>query len=174
MIGAMGIEIRELSVADREDLWRLRLESLVSEPRAFGESAEEHREMPLEKFAKRLDRSSEHSFVLGAFDGSRLVGMAGFYRNRNLKERHKGGIWGVFVQPAYRGKGLGRALVSGILDRVRQIPGLTQIQLCVAATQKAARTSYEKLGFREFGVEPRSLLVDGEYIDETHMILIVE
>jgi Acetyltransferase (GNAT) family len=46
--------------------------------------------------------------VLGAFDGSDLIGMTGFYRDKNMNERHKGHIWGVFVEQSYRGRKLAK------------------------------------------------------------------
>jgi RimJ/RimL family protein N-acetyltransferase len=169
----MELAIRELSEADAESLWRLRLEALVTDPAAFSESAEEHREIPLETYITRLDNTDENSFVLGAFEGLTMVGMAGFYRCRHPKERHKAGIWGVFVKPAYRGKGAGRALIAGILERARAIDGLTLIQLSVTTSRKDARALYEALGFRVFGVERQALFVDGEYVDEDHMVLML-
>jgi RimJ/RimL family protein N-acetyltransferase len=51
------------------------------------------------------------------------------------------------------------------------IDGLEQILLVVAATQERPRKLYESLGFRRYGVEPRSLKVNGEYIDDELMIL---
>ena len=35
----------------------------------------------------------------------------------------------------------------------------------------AARTLYEKFGFRSFGVEPRAIRVGDAYFDKNHMIL---
>ena len=97
--------------------------------------------------------------------------MTGFYRDQNLKERHKGHIWGVFVNQSYRGNGIGRALVSAILDRARALPDLSQVQLAVATTRQAARNLYISFGFCGFGIERQALKINGEYIDEEHMVL---
>lgn len=171
---AKSYPVRRLTEKDAACLWGLRLEALVSEPKAFGESADEHRKRAVETFASRLGDDGEQAFVLGAFDGGTLIGMAGFYRHRNLKERHKGAIWGVFVKPSHRGLGIGRLLISEILQRVRQDPDIVQIQLSVAIPQQQARVLYESLGFRSFGLERRVLCVDGDYVDEEHLILLLD
>jgi ribosomal protein S18 acetylase RimI-like enzyme len=97
--------------------------------------------------------------------------MAGFYREKHTKFHHKGTIWGVYVGRESRGRGMARAVVSEAIRSARTIEGLEQILLVVAATQEKPRRLYESLGFRKYGVEPRSLKVAGEYIDDELMIL---
>jgi ribosomal protein S18 acetylase RimI-like enzyme len=165
-------ETRELIESDAERLWHLRLRALDSEPKAFGASAEEHRRTPLDKYAARLQSGTRESFVMGALTGgSDLIGMAGFYRDQNVKEQHKGHIWGVFVEPSHRGRGIGRTLISAILDRARALRYLSQVQLSVATTQREARSLYFGFGFRGFGIERQALKVSNEYVDEEHMVL---
>jgi ribosomal protein S18 acetylase RimI-like enzyme len=88
-----------------------------------------------------------------------------------FKQRHKGWIWGVFVAPEYRGKGVARALLVRLLDILPELPELECVLLKVATTQREARRLYMSVGFRAFGIEPRSLKVNDSYIDEEHMIL---
>ena len=166
-----SIEVRQLVESDTETLWRLRLLALESEPRAFGESTEEHRRISIAQYVSRLASRGNENFVVGAFHDGNLIGMAGFYRHRNIKEQHKGVIWGVFVKSSHRGRGVGRALVSAVLDRIRRLSGLEQIQLTVATTQKPARELYLRFGFQPFAIESQALRVNGEYIDEEHMVL---
>jgi len=109
--------------------------------------------------------------VVGAFDGPALVGMVGFYREQLLKRKHKGHIWGVFVEPSARGQGLGRTLLLRAIETAKTLVGLNSIQLTVSVSQTAAHRLYEACGFRSFGREPRALGIDGQYVDEHHMVL---
>jgi ribosomal protein S18 acetylase RimI-like enzyme len=97
--------------------------------------------------------------------------MATFIRDTSDKGRHKGNIYGVYVSPEYRGKGLGRALLSRILEMARNDSSLEQILIAVATTQEAAKKLYGSLGFVTYGVEPRALKVGEQYIDEELMVL---
>ncbi len=164
------MELRRLTERDVEALWNLRLHALESVPEAFGESADEHRRMSIEAYAHRL-RGGDENFVIGAFAGSELVGMVGFYRELRLKRRHTGGIWGMFVAPSCRGQGVGAALIQEALTRARAIPGLRSVHLSVTANQASARRLYVSAGFRPYGTEAEALMVGDRYIDEEHMIL---
>lgn len=57
--------------------------------------------------------------------------------------RCKGYIWGVYVAPACRGRGIARALTEAVTAHLQSV-GCTQIHLDASA---AGRPVYEKLGF---------------------------
>jgi hypothetical protein len=94
----INAEIRVLTQGDVSAYWNLRLEALEREPQSFAESAEEHRATSIELAAARLGEAEGANFVLGAFLAGELVGMAGFFREKHLKARHKGRIWGLYVR----------------------------------------------------------------------------
>ena len=168
------MELRLLTVQDANAWWRLRLVALKDEPHSFAESAEEHEKRSLEQTEDFFRALNAENFIIGAFENSELAGMAGFYREKHTKFRHKGTVWSVYVRHESRGKGLARAILSEVIRRARMIEGLEQVLLVVAATQEIPRRLYESLGFRKYGVEPRSLKVGGEYVDDELMILFLD
>jgi len=164
------MNIRFLTADDAEAWWQLRLEMLRNDPASFAASTEEHQETTLARARERLGANDPaNNFVLGLFEDGQLAGTTGFFRQRHRKERHKGHIWGVYVRPESRGKGAGRALLEEAIRCARKIEGLEQITL-VASSHLPARKLYEALGFQSYGVEPRSLKIGAEYVDDVLMV----
>ena len=165
------MDIRFLTSDDANEWSRLRLQALQGDPEAFSSSVEEHQILTSEDVARRIASETGDSFVAGAFDAGRLTGMAGFFREKGPKLRHKGHIWGVYLAPEYRGKGVGRKLLETVLKRATAIQGLELVLISVASTQTTAISLYRSLGFARFGVDPRALKVNGRLIDEEHMFM---
>lgn len=165
------IEFRYLTPEDAGEWLRLRLEALQGDPEAFSASFEEYQPLSLEEMRKRLGFDTKDAFVVGAFEEERLLGCAGFYRDRGLKSRHKGRIWGVYVTPEKRGGGVGRRILEMLLERGRTLEGVQQILLSVTATQAGAIRLYRSVGFTSFGLEPRALKIGDRFVDEEYMYL---
>ena len=70
------------------------------------------------------------------------------------------------------GKGYGRALLAGIVDRVFEETDTWRLWLRVFAENEAARRAYEAVGFRAEGVARGSAFFGGEYRDELVMAIL--
>jgi ribosomal protein S18 acetylase RimI-like enzyme len=167
------MQVRQLTVEDAALFWDLRLRALKGSPEVFGSSYEESINNPPDHAEKRLSNegASPDNFVLGAWDGAQLIGMVGLRREEQKKMQHKAMIWGVWVEPEARGRGVARALMQEAIARARTIPGLEQLYLSVVTTNDTARRLYRSLGFEVYGLEPHALKVDGCYMDEELMVL---
>jgi ribosomal protein S18 acetylase RimI-like enzyme len=165
------VEIRILTERDAQTLWDLRMRAVQTEPGSFVDSPEELRSISAEEFASRLRANSPENFVIAAFEQRAALGMIGFYRELPLKRRHKGWIWGVFVAPEARRRGIALTLMQEAIARARSLPDLEIILLTVSVNQPAPRNLYTSLGFRSIGIEPKGLKIGNEHIDEEHLVL---
>ena len=157
------IAVRRLQASDAELYRAIRLESLRLNPEAYGSALETEETWSLGAFAERL----EQAHLLGGFTGHELLGIAGFLQEEGSKRRHKGHLWGVYVRPTARGKGVARTLCEGVIEIARRRVEI--LQLTVTATNEPARRLYSNLGFLEFGLERRARRVDDRYYDDVLM-----
>jgi RimJ/RimL family protein N-acetyltransferase len=162
--------IRRLTPDDAAVYRTLRLRALQEHPDAFTSSHAEESAKPLAATERRLAPDSP-DWVFGAFVANELAGVAGLSREPRAKNRHKASVFGMYVAREHGRRGVGGGLLAGIIETARSLPGLEQLVLTVTDTNVAARSLYEKSGFRSFGVEPRAIRVNDVYYDKNHMIL---
>ena len=161
---AGDVEIRVLAPTDAAALWKVRLEALEREPKAFSEAADEHRAHSVEEIAARI-AATPARFSLGAFVAGGLVGTLRFERSQRQKNQHRGSLHAMYVDRQYRHSGIGRELLQHMLQMLREQKDLEQVELCVGANQTAAKRLYESFGFTYCGKELRALKIGNEYVD---------
>lgn len=164
----MSASIRALEPADAEAAVRIRREALAREPEAFSASVEDDVALSLVFVRKAFAERSQASF--GSF-APELVGLVGVAREAKRKTAHRAQLFGLYVDPAHRGSGLGRSLVAASIDFARTLDGVTQLNLCVAESSVAAIALYERMGFRAWAIEADALRVDGRPVAVRHMVL---
>ncbi|HEY9011053.1 MAG TPA: GNAT family N-acetyltransferase [Devosia sp.] len=160
----MTLSVRQLTTADAAAFRDLRLLGLQESPEAFGSSFEAEKDRTVESFADSIERGH----IVGAFADGALVAVAGFYVMAAQKMAHRGVIWGVYVHPEARGQGAGRDVLNAVIDHAGT--RVLQVHLTVVTSNGAALRLYEKLGFAIYGTEPRSLRLDGRFLDEHLMV----
>lgn len=83
------------------------------------------------------------------------------------------GSLGLGVLASYRGKGVGKALISAALQKARA-KGLTRIELTVRENNKAAIALYKKFGFVAEGIHINGVCIDGRYENHIFMALLFD
>lgn len=162
-----AVTIRQLGAEDAGGFRALRLKALVSAPTAFASSYEEDAALTDEMLRARLVAAP--SAVFAAFAGEEMVGMAGFAALSGPKRRHRGLLWGVFVEADQRGRGIARRLVEQIVAHARQ--HVLVLEAGVTSGNDSARGLYESLGFRHYGTLSKALRIDDAFYDEVLLSL---
>ena len=166
---AAQIVIRQF-VADEAATWRaIRLEALANAPEAFGQTLEHAQKQLIDDFRQTVSGPFP---PFAAFDGTTAVGTAGFHILDGPKMSHRGVLWGMYVTPAYRGRGIGRNLIGAVISHARG--RVEQIHLHVVTANTAACNLYRSMGFVAYGVEPRALRHAGRNYDEAMMVHMID
>ena len=163
------MQICQLNAEDAPFYQEVRLRALREHPEAFATSGAEAAERSLEEIARRI-APSDHHVTLGAFEQDRLVGIATLVRSQKATQRHRASLAAMYVVPEARGRSLGQRLLEQVLVHAREW-GVSDVSLAVTVGNHEARHLYESVGFISYGVEPRSLLVDGRFYDTEWMNL---
>jgi RimJ/RimL family protein N-acetyltransferase len=143
-------------------------EYLVTEPDEFQADAAAW----AERFASAADDPGR-LMLLAEVDG-RIVGFLFFTAGSRRRVAHKG-MFGMGVGHESRGNGVGRALLTTLLDWAAAHPTLEKICLGVFADNDRAIALYEKLGFAAESREPRSIkLGPGHYVEDQQMAIYVK
>jgi GNAT superfamily N-acetyltransferase len=147
------VEVRVEVLSDPSDWrrWRdLRLEALADTPIGFGELHADAVRLSDEEWQARWAR---RGFRAMAYDGDDPVGMAGGF----VSEDGVPILFGVYVRPAARGRGVLAALVDAVSAWAAPEP----LTLDVHEDNHRARRAYEKLGFALTGETTPGGGIDG-------------
>ena len=165
---------RDVSVAvlgpqDWRDLRAIRLEALQSEPAAYSSSYQETLSRSDQHWQQRL--ANDHSVHLLARAQCCPIGMGGGYLGSDEGDDSVAVVFGMYVASEYRGRGIGRLLLTSLIDRLSALPRIAMIRLGVTETQELARRLYESVGFHVVGKAAEGIVVDDRWYDELIMEL---
>ena len=163
------MQIRALAPTDAAAFARLRLRGLQECPEAFASSYDEEVSTPLVEIESRL-QPKINSAIFGAFQETGLCALVGLQREGMAKLAHKAFVWGVYVAPEARTRGVGTQILNHALNYAATVLGTRQVNLGVNTRNAAAVALYKKLGFVEYGLERGFLLVGGVLHDEFQMV----
>ena len=157
MSGPSPVNVRPAAMADARDIHALRVMTGVFENIL---SLQSERLEDVEDFL----RGMRDPLLAAEVDG-RVVGLAGLEVSKPARQRHVGTL-GIMVHREYQGRGIGRSLLSALLDIADRWLMLKRVQLTVFTDNQRAIGLYKSLGFVVEGTERFVAIRDGRYADE--------
>ena len=124
---------------------------LLTYPEEHSYTSEDEAEL-LRRKTDSADEIELLAFVDGAIVGSAGIGCVA----RKEKTRHRA-EFGISVDKAYWGLGIGRALTEACIECAKKA-GYIQLELEVVAENRSAIGLYESAGFVEYGRNPKGFL----------------
>ena len=108
-------------------------------------------------------RGPRHPVVV-AEDGGRVIAW-GSLNAFNPREAYRHvADFSIYVERAYRGKGVGRQLLAHLIDLARAL-GYHKMVLSAFPFNGAGMALYERMGFRTVGIYREQGLLDGRWVD---------
>jgi len=167
----LSVDVRRLEPVDTSEFSAMRLESLCLHPSAYSMDEALWRAAPKAQVESMLMGPAEtNGIVVGAFS-QHLVGFVGLKVSQRGKARHLATMWGLFVKPAFRGQGVGDALMTELLAQAKQIAAVEQVRVMVPADSKHAIALFERSGYSTYGCELRGRKTEAGYHDLNYMQL---
>jgi ribosomal protein S18 acetylase RimI-like enzyme len=145
----------------------LRLRALRDSPDSFGDTLADAAARPVaywENLTRSVTEPGPHVMFLACEKDQRVGSAYGLLDRERAETGRVGGMW---VEPACRRRGVGRALLQAIVARARA-RGLSRLSLWAPAHSEAALSLYRRTGFRETGAcrplpaNPRLQIVEME------------
>lgn len=158
------IHIRAATPADAVAYRELRLEALQDSPTAFSADYQKNLYEPPRYWQERVTLHPDEAALLLAEHDHKLIGMTGIFRGSAPKTRHAATVWGVYVNPLWRGLHIAEELIKACLDWAKA-RSIVVAQLGVTAINTPAVHCYQRCGFQICGTEPRALFHEGIYYD---------
>ena len=111
----------------------------------------------------REKADAEREAELVAETGGVIAGTAGIDPIRKADKTKHRASFGISIDEAWWGLGIGRALTEGCIECAKQA-GYLQVELEVVAANERALSLYRSAGFTEYGRNPRGFLTrDGRW-----------
>jgi dTDP-L-rhamnose 4-epimerase len=139
-----GIAVRRVRAGEGERVRELRLRALRDAPHAFSSTLAHEAGLT----AATWDERARAGGIFVAVEAGEWLGMAGGYLPGDRPGAAE--LWGTWVAPAARRRGLGRALVDAVVEWARG-EGLLRVELSVADVAPEAAALYRGAGFEPTG-----------------------
>ena len=143
----MNISIRQIDESDWQLFRKIRLKALKSDPSVFGSNYEKESKNTEDNWKSRI-RSKDRAVFL-VFDDEKPIGMTGIFASDEEFGKNTAMLWGSWLEPKYRGKGLSNEMFKVRIDWAKQHPKITRIIVAHRESNHTAKHAIRKHNFIE-------------------------
>lgn len=141
----MDITLRRLAPEDWQILRDVRLRALQSDPHVFGASYAQEAAQEDAVWQQRLE--SADVAIFGVFDGAEIAGMTAIAVAKDDPEKTTAKMWGSWLRPDLRGRGLSVPMYQARIDWARAHPSVARIIVSHRGSNAASMHANQKHGF---------------------------
>ena len=91
--------------------------------------------------------TSADGAIFGLFGGGKIIGMTGIAIDRNDPTKKQALLWGSWLEPGFRGKGLSDMMYRARIEWARAHPTCEKIVVSHRASNEASKRANQKHGF---------------------------
>lgn len=162
-----NVKIQSVNSKYWQEYKAFRLKALQDDRHAFGASYENMIKKPDEYWKNQIEGSKENSkkTVLFALFDNKIVGVVIIKFSKYKKLKHVARLSGFYVNPDYRGQGIGKKLFDAALQEISKNKEINKVKLSVNTVQTTAINLYRSYGFKEAGKLEKEFKIDNQYFD---------
>ncbi|MEH7401961.1 GNAT family N-acetyltransferase [Gottfriedia acidiceleris] len=157
----MEVLIRPVEINDAKALHRICTQENVFPYMIFLPS------MRVDMMENRIRNLQANEFEFVAECNGDVVGLVGLVK-RTGHRSHVGDLF-IATDGNHHNKGIGKALLTKVLDLADHWLMLERVELGVLETNPKAQALYEKFGFKVEGVKKGNIKANGRFVDEIMM-----
>lgn len=162
--------IRKLEEEDWRIFKQIRLKALSTDPSVFGSNYAREANQPAVHWQESLVDKNVAVFVL--FESVSPIGITGVSVHRDDPGGRTAILWGSWMEPAARGKGLSKLFYEVRIAWARQHPTIERIIVTHRASNLASKLANQKFGFVQTHVTEK-VWNDGIMEEEFHYELVL-
>jgi putative acetyltransferase len=166
----MNIVIRDALMEDAGHLCKAE-QFYAKTPGQLASLPEELQDKLFEQAILKLTSIKNGKYIVAAVDGE-IVGHA-LLEPLQLKATHHVVQLTIVTHHGWQDKGIGRAMLTHLIDWARSNPLVERIELRVRSINSRAIELYKKVGFKEEGRFVKRIKTSNGYIDDISMALFV-
>lgn len=159
----MNFSIRQLTEDEWQEFSEIRLTALKTDPLVFGSNYERESQMSEEEWRERLRAKDTAIFLI--CENKAPIGMTAVSIDRNDPTKKTALLWGTWLAPEYRGKGLSKLMYKTRIAWAKQQPSVEKIVVSHRASNLSSKYANQKHGFL-FTHKQEKVWTDGAKEDE--------